>query len=69
MLRARIEEVWVSLLIHPLEVPDQRAKMAELTDAKGFPHLVLRLGFGEEVRPTPRRDVAQVVLWAVGQFL
>jgi hypothetical protein len=28
----------------------------------GFPQAVLRLGFGENVKPTPRRDVEEVLI-------
>jgi hypothetical protein len=28
---------------------------------RGFPQLLLRMGYGTEVRPTPRRSVAEVL--------
>lgn len=62
MLRARIEDVWVSFLNQAVEVPELRKQTAALVKSDPYPQLVLRLGFGEEVRPTPRRSVSQVVI-------
>jgi len=31
-------------------------------DITGFPQLLLRLGYGPDVRPTPRRNVEDVLL-------
>jgi hypothetical protein len=28
---------------------------------KGYPQLLLRLGYGEEVKPTPRRPIEEVI--------
>jgi len=62
LLRARMEDVWASFLNQPVEVPDLRTRLAALLKTSGYPQLVLRLGYGPEVRPTPRRDVEEVII-------
>ena len=62
LLRARVEDVWASFLNQPLEVPELRTKLIAATGHAGFPQAVLRLGFGENVKPTPRREVEEVLI-------
>jgi len=62
LLRARVEDVWASFLNQPIEIPDLRVKLAALAGHAGLPQVVLRLGFGENVKPTPRRDVEEVLI-------
>jgi len=62
LLRARVEDVWASFLNQPIEIPDLRAKLKALSSHAGFPQAVLRLGFGENVKPTPRREVEEVLI-------
>ena len=62
LLRARVEGVWASFLNQPLEVPELRTKLKAVTGHGGFPQAVLRLGFGENVKPTPRREVEEVLI-------
>lgn len=62
LLRAQVEDVSASFLSQAIEVPSTRAALESLTACKGAPHLVLRLGFGREVRPTPRRSLREFVL-------
>jgi len=62
LLRARVEDVWASFLNQPTEVPDLRVKLKALSAHAGFPQAVLRLGFGENVKPTPRREVEEVLI-------
>lgn len=62
LLRARAENVWSSFLSQPVEVPQLRLKLRSLIGHTGFPHCVLRFGFGEDVRATPRRDVEEVLI-------
>jgi hypothetical protein len=61
LLRARAEEIWASFLNQPIEIPQLRPKLAELLGRQGFPQAILRLGFGDNVQPTPRRPVAEVL--------
>ncbi len=62
LLRARVEDVWASFLNQPIELPDLRIKLQNVIRQKGFPQACLRFGFGEEVRPTPRREVEEVLI-------
>lgn len=62
LLRARIEDVWASFLNQPIEVPSIRHRLPHLLGRPGSPQLVLRLGFGPDVRPTPRRFVDEVLI-------
>jgi hypothetical protein len=62
LLRARVEDISASFLSQAAEIPSTRASLETLTGCKGAPHLVLRLGFGQEVRPTPRRPLKQFLL-------
>ena len=61
LLRARVEDVWASFLNQPTEIADLRGKLKALSGHAGFPQAVLRLGFGENVKPTPRREVEEVL--------
>jgi len=62
LLRARVEDVWASFLNQPIEIPDLRVKLEALSGHAGFPQAILRLGFGENVKPTPRREVEEVLI-------
>jgi nitroreductase len=62
LLRARVEDVWVSFLNQPIEAPYLRMKLRELIGKPGTPQAVLRLGFSKDVKPTPRREVASVLI-------
>jgi hypothetical protein len=62
LLRARVEDVWASFLNQPIEIPDLRAKLKVLSGQAGLPQAVLRLGFGANVKPTPRREVEEVLI-------
>jgi len=59
LLRATVRGVSASFLNQPVEVPGLRAKLREDFALLGFPQVVLRLGTGlaDEVEPTPRRAV------------
>lgn len=57
-----MEDVWASFLNQPIEVPELRTKLKAVAGHAGFPQAVLRLGFGENVKPTPRRELEEVLL-------
>ncbi|HKI10288.1 MAG TPA: hypothetical protein VKA09_18015 [Nitrososphaeraceae archaeon] len=47
----------------PIEVSELRPKLLEaLGRATGFPQLLMRMGYGKEVRPTPRREIDDVMI-------
>lgn len=62
LLRGRAEGIWASFLNQPIEVPDSRIKVGNLLGLKGFPQLILRLGYGPEIKPTPRRTPGEVLM-------
>ena len=63
LLQARAENVWTSFMNQPIEVPELRPKLREaLGRAAGNPQLLMRMGYGKDVKPTPRRDVSDVIL-------
>ena len=62
LLRARAENVWASFMDQPIEVPELRLRLREvLGRTAGFPQLLMRLGYGKDVMPTPRRNIDEVV--------
>ena len=62
LLTAQIENVWSSFLNQPIEVSELRPKVQELVkEEKGFPQILLRMGYGRDVKPTPRRPVDEVL--------
>lgn len=65
LLRARVDGVWASFLNQPIETPALRPKVTELSGRGGWPQVILRLGYGPNVNPTPRRTVEEVLLPAV----
>jgi nitroreductase len=44
-----------------VEVPGLRARLRDLLGIRGHPQMMLRLGYGLDVRPTPRRPVEEVL--------
>jgi len=62
LLRARVEDVWASFLDQPVEVPYLRMKLRARVGGTRFPQAILRLGFGPDVKPTPRRQVEEVLI-------
>jgi hypothetical protein len=63
LLRARAEDVWTSFLNQPIEVEELRPKLRDLLDRPtGFPQILMRMGYGQEIKPTPRRTIDEVVV-------
>jgi len=54
--------VSVSFLNQPIEVRELRPQVVDILGRKGYPQLVLRMGYGPVVNPTPRRPVREVLL-------
>jgi len=61
VLNARLEGIAALPVHNPLESDPFRAGMADLTHG-GHPQVVLRLGYGHNVAPAPRRGPAEVVI-------
>lgn len=62
LLLATLHGLSASFLNQPIEIPELRRKLADALGLSGVPQLVLRLGYGPEVPPTPRRDLEDVLL-------
>jgi Nitroreductase family len=63
LLRAQVEGVSASFLNQPLEVYELRSKVSDVMGKAGFPQLILRLGYGPEIKSTPRRPVEDVLFF------
>jgi hypothetical protein len=61
LLRASTVGLSGSFLNQPIQVPDLRVQLGKLLNKNGYPQIVLRLGFGAEAKPTPRRTVDEVL--------
>jgi hypothetical protein len=62
LLRARADNIWTTFMNQPIEVPELRPKLLQaLGRATGFPQLLMRMGYGKEVKPTPRREIDDVI--------
>jgi hypothetical protein len=49
-------------LNQPIEVTELRQKLREaLGRTTGFPQLLMRIGYGKDVKATPRRDVSEII--------
>jgi hypothetical protein len=62
LLHARSEGVWASFLNQPVETPELRTRLRDLINRKGSPQIILRMGYGSEVKPTPRRTAGEVLM-------
>jgi len=51
-----------SMISQPIEVPAARDQLRRSLGRRGTPQMALRIGYGSPGRPTPRRDVADVIL-------
>ncbi|MBI3417500.1 MAG: nitroreductase [Verrucomicrobia bacterium] len=62
LLRAQVENVWGSFLNQTIELPDLRQRLCASVGLTGCPQACLRLGFGEDIKPTPRRTANEVII-------
>ncbi len=61
LLWTSADGVTTSYLNQPCEVEKLREKLRQTIGHKGFPQLLLRLGYGPTVPPTPRRGLKEVL--------
>ncbi|HSQ61533.1 MAG TPA: nitroreductase [Acidobacteriota bacterium] len=61
LLRAQGAGVSASYLNQPIEVPTLRPRFRQLIGIAGYPQLLLRLGYGPSLDPTPRRAVEETM--------
>lgn len=62
LLGAADKGISASYLNQPIEVPDLKNQLKELLELKGYPQLIIRMGYGKQVKPTPRRELDDVIL-------
>ncbi len=61
LLRATASGLYASYFNSAIEVPELRVRLREVLGEMGQPQLMFRLGYGLEVRQTPRRPVEAVL--------
>ena len=62
LLAARTYGLSASFLSQAVEVAEIRPRLAALTGRSGYPQVILRLGYGPDARPTPRRGLEEVLM-------
>ncbi|MFC8276621.1 Acg family FMN-binding oxidoreductase [Streptomyces sp. NPDC057271] len=63
LLQATLDGLSTSLMSQPLEWPELRTAAKDPGSAMGFVHMVFRFGYGPRGRATPRRSVADVLVF------
>lgn len=61
LLRATAAGLTASFLNQPIEVPELRPRLRDAIGEAGLPQIMIRLGYGLEAPPTPRRPVEDVL--------
>ncbi|MFI7607493.1 Acg family FMN-binding oxidoreductase [Micromonospora sp. NPDC049366] len=61
LLAATDSGLAVSMLSQPIEVPSAREQLRQSLGRFGTPQMVMRIGYGQPGRPTPRRPVDEVL--------
>jgi nitroreductase len=51
-----------SMISQPIEVPSARDQLRRSLSRSGMPQMAIRIGYGHPGRPTPRRDLAEVLI-------
>lgn len=69
LLRGRVDQVYASFLPGPLTraadrwaVAEEAAVLGDMPQSPGYAQLALRLGYGSDLPPVPRRPLADVLL-------
>ena len=62
LLRACAEGVSASFFNQAVEVSDLRIRLGRILKGQSSPQMLLRLGYGQDVNPTPRRRAEETVL-------
>jgi nitroreductase len=61
LLRATAAGLTASYLNQAIEVPELRSRLRDAVGEAGLPQVMIRLGYGLETPPTPRRQVEDVL--------
>jgi len=62
LLSATAAGVSASFLNQPLELSNLRHQVGDIVGAAGNPQIILRMGYGPEVPPTPRRSIEDMTV-------
>jgi hypothetical protein len=62
LLRACVDGVSASFLNQPIEVSELRPRLLDVLSRAGFPQLLIRMGYGPQVKSTPRRPVEDILI-------
>lgn len=62
LLSAAAQGISASFLNQPIEVASLRPKLCEAQSLPGFPQIILRLGYGQPIKPTPRRHLRDTLM-------
>ena len=63
LLLASSENICCSFLNQPIHVPHLRLKLDAIGKEKGFPQILLGMGYSmHDIRPSPKRDVEEILI-------
>lgn len=62
LLHITTEGMSASFLNQPIETESLRNKVQEIIRKDGFPQIILRIGYGPKAKPTPRREIENVLI-------
>lgn len=61
LLSLTADGIATSFLNQPIEVPELRVELAQALGPHEFPQMVLRMGYGPTLAPTPRRSIKSIL--------
>lgn len=61
LLAGQARGISAAFLNQPVQVPPLRAALREMLGREGWPQMILRMGYGQDLPPTPRRPVEEVL--------
>lgn len=62
LLCAASDNISASYLNQPLEIPELYELVKSELNIKGYPQQILRMGYGKNVKPTPRRNLEEILI-------
>jgi hypothetical protein len=62
LLKAREYGIFASFINQPVIATSLRSQIVQITGGPSYPQIILRMGYGEETRPTKRRDASNVIV-------
>lgn len=62
LLAGQARGLRAAFLNQPVQVPELRVRLRELLGREGWPQMIVRMGYGKDLPPTPRRAAEQVII-------